>query len=647
MSADNLDANFTDDEGEYRYQQNLTNVDILAFEEALNADNHATEESVISRASSVANLEYPHAKRKRHKPVVAERVAGSVPFEATNSLSFQVLRYPFLFFIMLWLAILSILYMIVRLSVLVSEQILANTAERRKLMAKLQSATNYDDYVAKAKEVDAQLGLDEWKREDRSSEYDWRTLRRLKANLRRLRLEENFEELMVVLQTCVKSNFAGIENPILYSQCYYGTKQLIQDYIDEVVASIKAITETDKVAVEEKRIFFKIVSRNYGKTALALSGGASFCYNHYGVLKALLENDLLPNVMSGTSGGGIIAALATTRTNKELLSLLTPKLAKRINAADGKTMLDWLKQWWATGVIFDPITLARKAQWWTLGSTTFQESFERTGKVLNISTTPHEMHSSEVVCNHITAPNCCIWSALLASAAVPGVLKPVVLMEKDRKTKKIRPFSFGSKWQDGSLRSDIPLQSLNAYFNVKFTIVSQVNPHVLLWFYKSRGDVGRPVPRPMGKSFRGGFLPSYFENLIKLEGIKWLKMMKDFQIIPNFLESDWSDVFLQRFDGTITIFPKIKIADYFDLLGDPTEEQLAQLIANAEHVTYPKLLFIRNRLEMERAIERGRKVTRNTANDVNQTSSSEDLDDDDNEYADSQTPFMGLRHRSI
>lgn len=72
-----------------------------------------------------------------------------------------------------------------------------------------------------------------------------------------------------------------------------------------------------------------------------------------------------------------------------------------------------------------------------------------------------------------------IWTALLASAAVPGILNPVVLMQKTKDG--LIPWSWGSKFkvrfllslsslphglkQDGSLRVDIPLQHLNLYFN--------------------------------------------------------------------------------------------------------------------------------------------------------------------------------------
>ena len=76
-----------------------------------------------------------------------------------------------------------------------------------------------------------------------------------------------------------------------------------------------------------------------------------------------------------------------------------------------------------------------------------------------------------------------------ASAAVPGILNPVVLMMK-KPNGTLTPYSFGHKWKDGryaapistcsngltpfSLRTDIPLKALNIHFGVNFSIVSQV-----------------------------------------------------------------------------------------------------------------------------------------------------------------------------
>lgn len=524
------------------------------------------------------------------------------------SWSFNVLRFPLLIGTFTWTFLLSLAYFAIRISVAISESItLASDRQRTRLVKNLKNSENYKEYVVNAKKLDAYLGLDNWKTDDRYKYYDYKTVRRSMNKMKKYRLANRTEDLMVLLQSCVKSNFGGIENPLLYSHTYFGTKNLIQDYNDEVVRCMEFLSNSPNINIKEKRVFFKILDKNFGRTCLVLSGGASFCLNHLGVLKALIEHDLMPDIISGTSGGGMIAAMAATRTNEELLKLIVPGLSKQINPFGSETFWQGVKRWWETGARFDSIEWARQGQWWTMGSTTFKECLIRTGKVLNISTVPHDIHSPTILCNYITSPNCCIWSAMLASAAVPGILNPVVLMEKT-KGNFIKPFSLGSKWKDGSLRTDVPLRTLNVYFNTKFSIVSQVNPHVMLWIFKNRGDIGKPILRsrgPRGKTFRGGFVLSYLENLIKLEIIKWLKLVKEFQLFPQLLQSDWSNLFLQKFDGTITLFPKIKIMDYFYILSDPTEERLADIIRNGEHTTWPKLEFIKHRLTIERAVRKG------------------------------------------
>jgi hypothetical protein len=55
---------------------------------------------------------------------------------------------------------------------------------------------------------------------------------------------------------------------------------------------------------------------------------------------------------------------------------------------------------------------------------------------------------------------------------VPGILNGVVLMQKTPKG-DLKPMNFGSKFKDGSLRVDIPLESLHLLFNVNYSIVSQ------------------------------------------------------------------------------------------------------------------------------------------------------------------------------
>lgn len=51
---------------------------------------------------------------------------------------------------------------------------------------------------------------------------------------------------------------------------------------------------------------------------------------------------------------------------------------------------------------------------------------------------------------------------------------------------------------------------------MNFSIVSQVNPHVNLFFFSSRGAVGRPVTHRKGRGWRGGYLGSATETYLKV-----------------------------------------------------------------------------------------------------------------------------------
>jgi predicted acylesterase/phospholipase RssA len=505
------------------------------------------------------------------------------------------------------------MYGIVRIYVALLEYLFTWVGEQKVLRQKLRDSVTYEEWIENAINLDKYLTLDKWSFNPKFSYYDYKTINLTIQKIKRLRRQENDAELMLVLQSCLKSNFAGIENRQLYSHRYFGTKNLIQTYVNTVVDSINYIADSKNITLHSKRHFFKIVLKNYGKTALVLSGGACFAYTHFGIVKALLDQDLLPNIISGTSGGGLIAALACTRSNEELKELLVPQLAKKITACEDPWYI-WIPRFWRTGARFDAVGWARKANFFTRGSTTFQEAFERTGRKLNISTVPADPHSPVILCNSITSPNCIIWSALLASSAVPGILNPVVLMMKSH-AGDIVPFSLGNKWRDGSLRTDIPIDALNTYYNVNFLVVSQVNPHISLFFFAPKGTVGRPVARrkvSKGKysSLRGGFIATALEQLFKLEITKWLQMVKTLDLLPNLLEQDWLNIWLQRFTGSITIWPRNKLKDFWYILSDPTEERLGEMILKGERSMFPRILFIRNRIVIERAIERGRKASK-------------------------------------
>lgn len=100
----------------------------------------------------------------------------------------------------------------------------------------------------------------------------------------------------------------------------------------------------------------------------------------------------MPRVVTGTSAGGLVAALVCTRTDDELKELLVPELADKLTACED-SMLVWIRRFIRTGARFDTLQWARKATFWTRGSMTFREAYERTGRALNVSVVPHDRHS--------------------------------------------------------------------------------------------------------------------------------------------------------------------------------------------------------------------------------------------------------------
>lgn len=156
-----------------------------------------------------------------------------------------------------------------------------------------------------------------------------------------------------------------------------------------------------------------------------------------------------------------------------------------------------------------------------------------------------------------------------------------------------------------SLRTDIPLKDLKKFFSTSFSVVSQLNPHISFFFYSSRGEIGRPSSHRKGRGWRGGYLGSAIELFLKLELSKSLKILRHLELLPRPLGQDWSGIWLQQFSGTITIWPKTRLSDFYYILSDPTPERLARMIRVGQLATFPKLLFLANHLKIERLIEGG------------------------------------------
>lgn len=167
--------------------------------------------------------------------------------ETREGYLYTLLKWPFLAVVGAWVFGLGLSYMLTRLYIWLYEHFIAWRGKRERLRRRLQSAESYADWVKAAKELDRYLGNDKWREDDNFAYYDHKTVKKVVEQFRKIRRKVESGErgnsngtkqkavldLKALVEACVKSNFVGVENSRLYSQTYYGTKNLVQQFIDE------------------------------------------------------------------------------------------------------------------------------------------------------------------------------------------------------------------------------------------------------------------------------------------------------------------------------------------------------------------------------------------------------------------------------
>lgn len=191
-------------------------------------------------------------KKKRRQPRRSKD-------ETREGYLYTLLKWPLLLIVGGWVVGLGLGYLWTRLYIWTYEHFVAWRGKRAQLRHRLRETTNYADWVKEARELDTWAGNEEWKAEDEYAYYDHKTVRRvleqIKKARRKVEAEEthgmngngesmkikSVDEFRGLIEACVKNNFVGVENPRLYSQTYYGTKNLAQEFIDEGEESIVQI----------------------------------------------------------------------------------------------------------------------------------------------------------------------------------------------------------------------------------------------------------------------------------------------------------------------------------------------------------------------------------------------------------------------
>jgi TAG lipase/steryl ester hydrolase/phospholipase A2/LPA acyltransferase len=473
----------------------------------------------------------------------------------------------------------------------------------------LPQATTLKEWETAAIELDRLEGNDEWKLDDSSVESEYRPdlIRAQLHALETARTNCDTSAMMYLIRTALSRDVGGTGNTDLYRHSYIGTKALIERYVDSAVRTIRTVvdkaayqTELDPRELLEGMVYAR---QSFGRSALLLSGGATFGMAHIGVLKTLYEQQLLPRIMSGASAGSIVCAVACTRKDEEVPSLIKAFPFGDLDVFKGEndTLSDHLRNLLTKGCWSDITNLTRVMRSW-LGDVTFLEAYNRTRRICNICVSSASIYDVPRLLNYITAPNVLIWSAVAASCSVPLVFQGHPLLMKHPITGAHEPWiPTPQQFIDGSVDNDLPMTRLAEMFNVNHFIVSQVNPHVVPFLAKDEQAMPGQLRQRKDSQGQREWLHN-LTSIAKEEGLHRMHFLAELGIFPNLLTKLLS-VMSQQYSGDINILPEITLGDIPLMLKNPTPEFMLRNCLIGERATWPKLSRIRDRLAIELALD--------------------------------------------
>jgi predicted acylesterase/phospholipase RssA len=433
--------------------------------------------------------------------------------------------------------------------------------------------------------------------------------------------------------------------------------------------------EDDPIPTDARLAFFNETRHAYGRTALLLSGGAALGFYHVGVVKTLMENNLMPRVIGGSSAGSIVCAMIGTRTDEECIHDLfdargtdapghsgklqftffrpLSKQKKKFKAGsasggggnnkagpgiievyentagafhDAKRLLQGLVPIplrHFSSFIYDIMTGNRRAQdvfksdteyfrecvRANVGNFTFQEAFDRTGRILNIVVTPKNNSDPPRLLNYLPAPHVLVWSAAVASSSLPGVFEANRLVVKEADGWERYESGDAGHFSDGSMEQDLPMQQLSEMFNVNHFIISQANVHAVMFAsYNQKISVWTNPFTGLVSSiltFLKDQVRSWLQNLVQCVGARRISPVFQTQ------RGMGSQFFVQEYEGRpcdISLIPWLSHRGLFSALlhviYNPSEAEFREWIQAAERETWRHIPAIKSHIAEEVTLDR-------------------------------------------
>ncbi|PFH56739.1 hypothetical protein XA68_16053 [Ophiocordyceps unilateralis] len=500
----------------------------------------------------------------------------------------------------------------------------------------LRNAQTFEEWEEAALHLDSLLGLDLWCNNPTSREYDWRLITDRLNSLVIAREAGNVQLLVNLLRSGLVRNLGNITMPKLYNRSLSGTKYLIDEYITQMAEAVEdistlpmALTTGGPSALtnQMKLDFIHDARQAFGRSALVLQGGAIFGLCHLGVVKALFLRGLLPRIITGTATGALIAALVAIHTEDELPRILEgdgidlTAFTSRPGAAGRETprqqtfrsrwdtLMRRIRRFSREGYFLD-LTVLENCVRANVDDLTFEEAYNRSKRILNITVATEGRGGVPTLLNYITAPNVLIWTAAIASnASSPSFYgRREVILCKDAGGNVV-PWEPATTtdfrhWTHASYSErDSPLRRTSELFNVNHFIVSQARPYLIPFLQSDMHG-----PSLVEARSRATQLSAFFARMVGLEVQHRLRQLDTLRLLPSSIRRFLVDE--QVPGAAMTLVPEVTAGDFVRLLETPTRETLQYWILRGERSVWPAVAALRIRCAVEYELDRAYQAVR-------------------------------------
>lgn len=479
----------------------------------------------------------------------------------------------------------------------------------------------YEDWFNEQLNIDTLRGVDSWTAQDRDSAYDWHDLANHRRELERCRRLHDDRGLCSQLRHQSLRNLCRMLSPSLYRKSPVQTKRLIHEYLLEFRRCIAYVadpssmrTGTVIISAQEKRQLLSDMRTILGRTTLVLQGGAIVSLSHFGVVKALYEQGILPQIITGSSSGALMAALLCTCSEEEFPQKL---LGVGVNLdaftrAGAQRPVTFLTTWLRSPFLealrrrylryqndrhFFDIQVMGDCAEENLGDMTFEEAYAKTGRILNITIAMSEVAGTPQLLNYVTAPHVLIRTAVMASIATSKQMyAPAQLLCKDQTGAIVNYYAADfADLLSGiqvMVHPETALQRIGEIFNVNHFIFSQTRPYVAPFVRLQAWADYFPLLGTIVRFALG-------------EGIHWLRQFENLGILPVPLQRVLLDekVPVPAPWGKVSITPKLGLRDFIHLFDYPTLARLQEWRFRGEQSTWPMMCELKCRCEMEMELD--------------------------------------------